>query len=514
MINKLHLIVLLCGVSILNLSFIAASGGCGSSIGCSSRSISDDCGNGCSMGNCSNGVLSGCSNSCDNQKNGCTDVSTFFLPRPILTDLTYRNNISFYQRYHDGCCSFFTYEAVWLYQKNRNPACVGLGFFGNYPVTVSQQNGDIASLNLSLGSSQPDGFLSTFTFRPKRTVFGWLPHILFNLDCFCTGLWVDLATAVLSVHHQSCLNEKVVTPGEINKLTTPQEAFDALDVFAPKRRHTGVDDIEVRLGYDWLYCDNDHIGIYLDGIIPTGRHFDNTRWFQPVVGSRSGALGFGISADMTLWDDECDQTAFVAMTELKYLYRFRNQDKRIFDLTNGPLSRFLLVAPEDNPYEPISGTTLLRRCVKIENRSLLEWWLSFHYQWCKWGFEAAYNLFFRDNERIQPQCVNFYNYGIYDMTRCSNLTSHSTAVLSDGFGQGTPDETFVPLTTKDVNFASAAAGKALSHTFSASVAYNSLWRECYPWNIGLSISYEVPCKNRRRTTLENWGVFGKWTMSY
>lgn len=488
----------------------ATSGDCRPSISCSSKSISDDCGNGCS----------GAHDDCTDDAN---QISTFFRPRPILTDLTYRNNITFYQRYHDACCSFFSYDVTYLYQKNRHAACVGLGFFGQNPFTVAELDakpGDINSLNLGLGSDQPGGFFSTFTFRPKRGVFAWMPSLLFNLDCFCTGLWADITTAVVNARHEFCLNEKVTTPGNITyprgqttvTLTNVQEAFDELRVFSDSRSHTGVDDIEVRLGYDWLYCENDHLGLYLSGIIPTGKQFDNSRLFQPLVGTRSGAAGFGLSGDCTLWDDETAQSAAVIMSELKYLFRFKHKDKRIFDLKNGPLSRFLLVA-EPGDLDPISGTKLLRHCVPIKERSLLEWWLSFHYQWCGWGFELAYNLFFQDAEHIQPCRFNFDNFGIFDLTRCDNLTSHSQAKIYDGFGQGTPDEEFVPLTTKDVNFSSARAHKALSNTLSGSVSYSNIWRECYPWSVGLSVSYEFASPDHRRATLENWGVFGKWSMS-
>lgn len=470
---------------------------CGSSIDCSSRSISDDCGNGCSLNECSGGI----------------PITTFFLPRPILTDLTYRNNSGFYQRYHDSCCSFFTYDATYLYQKNRHAACIGASYFGKDVITIAQEKGDIESLNLSLGSLQPGGFLSTFTFRPKRSVFGWMPQLTFNLDCFCTGLWTDITIAVLNVRHEVCLNEKVVTPGEISGIVNAQQAFDMLRVFPAKRDYTGVDDIEVRLGYDWLYCDNDHIGGYITGIIPTGKEFDNSRWFQPLVGSRSGAFGIGFSGDCTLWDDEIALTSFTVMSELKYLYRFKHKDRRMFDLKNGPLSRFLLVATDSERFKPFSGTEVLRHCVRVQSRSLLEWWLSFHYQWCNWGFEAAYNLFYRDGERIQPQSFCFGDVGIFDMTRCNNLTSHSTAVITDQFGEGTPNAEFVPLSTKNVNFSSARARKALSNTLSATISYNNLWRDCYPWSVAISASYEFVGESHRFSTLENWGVFGKWTFS-
>lgn len=488
-------------------SSYAYNSNCRTSNPCSRNSISDDCGNGCS------GIC--CMNEAHSNGDYCNNhVSTFFLPRPILTDLTYRNNIGFYQRYHDACCSFFTYESTLLYQRNRHAACVGLGYFGKYPMTVSEINsepGDINSLNLFLSSNQPQGFLSTFHFRPKRSVLGWMPQLSFNFDCFCTGLWADITTAVLSVHNEFCLNEKVVTPGDFDKIHTVQEALFDLKVFPESRRHTGADNVELRLGYDLLYCDNDHIGLYLSGIIPTGSKLDNSRWFQPLVGTRAGAFGFGLTGDCTLWDDEVATTVCVVMSELKYLHFFKHKDRRMFDLVNGPLSRFLLVTQSTNPLNPSSGTRILRECVEVKGYALLEWWLSLHYHYCGWGFEAAYNLFVRDRECIAPREFCFGDYGIY-YKACNPTTSESNALIYYAFGQGTPDESFVPLTGYDVNINSAQAGKAVSSTLSASVSYNSTWRD-YPFSIGMSASYEVASKKHRTTTLENWGVFGVWSFS-
>lgn len=508
--KKRIIIVLFClFISFISLYAPPRVGNCRSSLSCSSRSISDDCGNGCSaLEECENTICSGKSGSHDFR-----NVNTFFRPRPILTDLTYRNNISFYQRYHEACCSFFTYDVTWLYQRNRRAACIGAGFFGKEPLTVAQFNGDINSLNLSLGSYQPDGFSSTFTFRPKRDVFGWMPTLIFNLDCLCNGLWFDATIAVLSVHNEFCLNEKVTTPGEIDNIVNVQEAFNRLHVFADTRKHVGVDDVELRLGYDWLYCDLDHVGGYITGIVPTGRRFDNTRFFQPLVGSRNGALGFGFTMDNTIWDDDCANTALLIMTELKYLYWFRHHECRIFDFVNGPLSRFLLVTQSTTPQYPISGTNLLRQKVEIESRNFVEWWLSLHYQWCHWGFELAYNLYYRDSERVQGRCFNFDDYGIYNKAYCGGDVTQSTATIFDNFGQGVADDIFVVLEPTDVNINSGRARKQFSNTVSGSVAYNSIWRDCYPWTIGLSASYEIPGKNNRRSTLENWGVFGTWSMS-
>ncbi len=424
----------------------------------------------------------------------------------------------FFQKYHDARCSFFTWDNTVLYQQNRHATCVGLGFLGKNPLLVAQQTADVNSLNLGLGSRQPEGFSSLVRLAPKRKVVGWLNQFNFNLDCFCIGLWADLAFAVVHARHEICLDEKVSTPGEItiDKVTRKnvQDAFDQLGVFPQDRKHTGIDDIEIRLGIDYDYCDNNHIGGYLLGTIATGKEFDNARWFQPLVGSRNGGVGFGITADHMLWDDEYEQIECVLMTEFKYQFRFSHSDLRVFDLTNGPLSRFLLATPENNRLDPISATHILKKCVCVEPRHMAEWWVAAHYQWCSWAVEAGYNLFWRDKERICSGPFNFGNFGIFDKTRCFNLTSQSTATIADEFGQGTPDPQFIELSSSDVNLGSAAAKRALSHTFSASIIYNDMYSDWCPWSLSLSALYELPGNRQRLSTLENWGVFGKATVSF
>ena len=98
------------------------------------------------------------------------------------------------------------------------------------------------------------------------------------------------------------------------------------------------------------------------------------------------------------------------------------------------------------------------------------------------------------------------------MTRCEDRTSHSKARISDPFGQGTPDPEFVVLTDKDVNLRSGAARKALSHTFSGILTYNNTWCD-YPFSAAFGARYEIAGTKRHTSVLENWGVFGKLSVS-
>ncbi len=456
------------------------------------------------------------SGDCDEISCDFTDksVTTFFRPRTITTDLTYRNSMTFYQRFRgDASCAFFTFDSSFIFQKNRKATRIGRGFFGQNPINVAENSSPLNSLNLSLGNKQPDGFCSLVRFSPKRKVFAWLPQFIFHLDCFCPGLWSDMAFAVVRADHQICFYEQVRTPGEIGDLKNVQQALESLNVFPDDLKHTGVDDIEVRLGYTIPYCEDDIISFYLLGSIPTSKKFDNSRFFQPLVGSRNGGLGTGFMFDSTLWYSEDTDSECLLMMELKYQHKFKNGECRQYDLCNGPLSRFLLVTPQDNPQDPASGIDFLRSNTQVAPKSTLDYWISIHFERCGWGFETAYNLFWRDSEELSCVGFNFQDHGIFDDTRCLGRTSHSDACISDPFGVGTSDKSFVTLQNSDVNMCSAAAREALSHTFSGVVTYNNVWCD-YPFSLAFAARYELTGTNERTATLENWGVFGKLSVSF
>ncbi len=456
------------------------------------------------------------SGDCDQISNDYTDhgVSTFFRPRTITTDLTYRNSMTFYQRFRgDASCAFFTFDSTFLYQKNRKATRIGRGFFGQNPIRVAENCAPLNSLNLSLGNTQPEGPSSCVRFSPKRKVFGWLPQFIFHFDRWLPGLWADMAFAVVRADHRICFYEQLDPAGDIGDIATVQQACNKLDVFPDETHHTGIDDIEVRYGYTVHYCEDDIISLYLLGSIPTGKKFDNSRFFQPLVGSRNGGLGTGLMFDNTLWYAEDTDSECLLMLELKYQHKFSNTECRQYDYCNGPLSRFLLTTPLENPNNPRSGIDLLRAPTKVEPRNTLDFWLSIHYERCGWGFESAYNLFWRDEEIVRPCGFNFEEHGIFDNTRCSGRTSHSTARISDPFGVGTPDPSFVVLTSEVVNECPAAAREALSHTFSGVITYNSIWCD-YPFSFALAARYEIAGTNEHTSTLENWGVFGKASVSF
>ena len=525
-VTKLSIVLLLSlGVSGLNYA-----GGCNNDSGCNtsgSCNTSSDCN---TSGDC---------NTCSSDSN-C--VSTVIVPRAITTNLTYRNIDSFYNRYHDARCNFFIWDSTYLYTQNRRGKDLAAGFLGQNSILVAEAGDNIGinSINLGLGSEVGEGFSSTLKLKPRSKTFAWLSQFIFNLDCFCTGFWADVSFAVAHTKHRLGFSEVNGVPGDlVGQATDLQGELNNLGVFfnspvsatttngccdddtslstdSCSDSHTGVDSVLLRVGYDYTYCNNDHFGIYFAGLAPTGKQFDNSRWFQPQVGSKHGAVGVGLEGDYTVWCDDCSNSDFVVMSELLYLYKFKHKERRAFDLNNGPLSRFLLTATSTDPFAPLVGNLLgaLTPCVEVEPRSQIEWWVGLHYQWCNWGAEFSYNLFWRDRERIKCANFNFDDLGLFDNTRCGALTSNSSATIGQAFGTGTPDATFTNLTSADVNFGSGAARRGLTHTVGGALSYSNVWCDCYPYYLSIGGSYEfASCKDRRHLP-ENWTVFGKATISF
>ncbi len=461
-----------------------------------------------------------CNTGCDT-KNDCNDecrTSTVFVPRSITTDLTYRNNLSFYHRRHDAACNFFTWDSTLLYQRNRNESYLGAGFLGTNPLVVSEvEPADVGALNLGLGVEAPNNFTEEYSICPRREVVAWLPQLYFNLDCFATGLWAEISFAVARAKHELRQTEgtQVSTFGDADNVA---QALAARETYwAECDSHTGVDNVLFQVGYNYTYCANDAIGIYFAGVAPTGKSFDESRWFPPFVGSKHGSIGFGLNGDYTAYECDADSTELVFQTELLYLYGLRHNQCRRFDLCNGSLSRWLLVATEDQPGNPQQNLwETLTTEVEVRPRHKVQWWANLHWQWCNWAAEFSYNLWWRAEEEVCP-CgdINFDKLGIFSQTCNNPLTTRKDAVISEIFNPtGTQDGEFTRLVAANIDYNSGAAQEVLTHKISAAFAYNTVWCDCYPMYVGLGAGYEFASNKDKRHAPENWHIYGKWDIAF
>ncbi|MBT4936009.1 hypothetical protein HON15_04535, partial [Candidatus Woesearchaeota archaeon] len=67
----------------------------------------------------------------------------------------------------------------------------------------------------------------------------------------------------------------------------------------------GLADVDLKLGYNFLYEDKKHVAIYTALTIPTGNKPDGRYVFEPMVGNGGHwAVGGGIDLSLELWKDE------------------------------------------------------------------------------------------------------------------------------------------------------------------------------------------------------------------
>lgn len=467
--------------------------------------------------------------------NACC-ISHQFVPRSITTDLAYTNMLNYYNRHYKEH-SKFIYSGNFIYQKSRKSDELGSAFLlknncncvnvlqnsaGNNPPT------DINSYWLGLVNVNPNNpFASEFCVQPQRRMFAYYNYLYGDLSDWVCGLWMDVAFSVLSVaHNLRCCeqgNEATACADLGNK--TVADALDNPRVYKSgkfdcnscgDKHRAGVDDIQVRVGYERDWCNDKWLGgIYLIGTIPTGRRSNAATVFEPLIGSRHGSVGVGLNGNYALWSDDCDRS-LALLLDANYRYAFKRNECRTFDLcNNGAFSRFLLVVNESDPSTPMPGINFFTQNVEVTPQSTAQLWLALHYEHCNWDVEVGYDFFWRQREKVDcPSCFP-ENIGIYQLACAGPVcTTASTAVISQGPAQITADATFVTLSAKDLNLRSGAADKALSNKVYGIASWSGDACNCADWHVAFGGSYEFVNGDYKCSTLPFWAVFGQIGFNY
>jgi len=498
------------------------------------RTSCDDCGDleiGCSgsSDNCSCDFFG--SNNATCQTN-CASSRTYFLPRALSTNSVLDLALGNYYFYHHTQCpedrAFFQIQASYFHMQSKRESELAAYFNPNARRCVSiEENGtgDVGSLWLGLQSAPGTSFSSTICLSPRRKVDGGFFNFLFDFNSWLCGSWFSLAFAAFKSENCIGLREcEITNPGIVNDITNATQALNncnwtAGKISPRKLSRTGVDDVQFRIGWNYFWCNFDHAGLYFVATAPTGCSSRNEFLFEPIVGSRHGSVGVGFNGDYTIWD--CEYQAVHLMADLKYRFVLPHCERRLFDLcSNGPWSRYLLVATPENPSMPMPGVNFFAQNVDVKPRSTIDFWTALHYNWCELNFEFGYDLFWRQAENICLNCPSDLCVGIYDINgdcqgnpvsaSCAQICQTIAGASVGGANVAPSDATFVTLSTTDFNLLSGSAPSALSHTVYGAVSYDSeIW--CLPVMIGFIGGFEIA---RCNTTFQQWLVALKTGMSF
>lgn len=458
---------------------------------------------------------------------------TFFNPRQVTFDSTFELALTNYDIYHpldcNDCYGVHLY-ATPFYEQSKKSCDFARYFLPNAKCAIKVRQdgtGDVNPLWLQLSGQPVSPYNSVFAVNPQRKAAGVVFTARLDLgawsDCLC-NFWLGFNTSVVHVKHNMNVCE---TPS--NQLSCPANSnlctafnnptWTAGKIACESLKKTGLDDIQVKLGYDWYYCGCDqesHITPYLVAGIPTGKRPKSDFLFEPLVGSKHGSFGVGLNADNLIW--ECGDRSVVWMMDFKYRYVFKAHERRSIDLCkNLDWSRYLLLANINDPITPIPAINILTTDVNVTPRSVINFWTALHYERCGIGFEIGYNVWWRQREKVTLHEIPLINnLGIFDLAGAAvlNPTSASNANISQSIGGINPivsNPTFVTLTLADLNLHSAEHPRAVTHKVYGATDYRCCWcnKEV---SFGFGGSYEFA--RPRRNALEQWAVFGKLGITF
>lgn len=472
--------------------------------------------------------------------NCCDRSHTFFVPRQITTNSVFELALNNYHWYHerpdDENFHFGFYGTLFFQQSTKSKNIARYFLRGEQECLnfheVNEDPDAIESLWFGLESDVNTNFNATFSMNPRRRAFGSCFNLLFAKQWnYHSALWFNIVFTVMRADHKlrmcECVEEldgplSNFELGTIDEFTSvicalnnPEWCFGRFSDCTLKR--TGVDDIQLKLGYDWYYSEKhrSHVSPYLVGTIPTGQRQRSKFIFEPLVGSKNGSVGAGINTDVRLWASDSQSLAW--LVDLKYRFVFSARQCRSFDLcVNGDWSRYLLVVPQDQHLATEPGINLFSLSAKVQPGSTIDFWTALHWQCdcCSLNVEIGYDFWWRQKEKICLKNCLPEGFGIFDIAGASDVPqTASTANISQGptgTNKAVSDVTFVELETSDLNLDSAAHPHALSSTFYAAFGWAAFgWHASppdHPVLIDFGAQYEIA---HNKAALSQWAVWTK-----
>jgi hypothetical protein len=410
---------------------------------------------------------------------------TFFAPRQVTTDPTFELALTDYYIYHARDEKKFQLSIKPFYQQSTHEENVAEFFLPHNKCCAEVREdgaGDINPLWFNVISAPGTLYNSVVCFAPQRTTYGGVITFYADLCSLVDGLWLLGNTALMGATHRMRVHEyNRIGNGTIPGFATLCDGFNNPTWCAGKikccggKTKGGLDDIQIKIGYDCNRSTAGHSALYGVCTIPTGTNQTSNYLFEPLIGSKNGTLGLGLNADYMMYEGE--NSSWTILGDFKYRYAFGAHERRSFDLSNnGDWSRYLLVIMQDQPSNPLPGINYMTLPSEVTPRSTIDLWLALHHQYCNWDIEIGYDLWWRQKEKVALRCcdnpLSSNTIGIFDMSGIcgTNPTTASTATIAQSFGAVVSDPTFVPLTVNQLNLLSAAHPTVLTNKIYAAVA--------------------------------------------
>lgn len=427
----------------------------------------------------------------------------------------------------------------------------------NNPAVATQAVGDLLAENFNIFTvnrgTPGQGFQSSVCFNARHTEVGvglhWLQSFWCNDD---RNKWwyLDVNFPIMNVNNRMSISENVVNNGggvdtSVTSVTPVANMVEAFKQAAwnfgkidctCKRSKTGVADVELKIGYQWMWQDCCNIASYAGVLIPTGNAPTGRYVFEPIVGhGKHVGVMWGSRGGFEIWTN-CDETwhlDFDLAVHSQYL--FKKKQVRSFDLKGKPWSRYLEVyanfaqAQTANTNGDVilstPGINVFTQCVSVKPGFFHNMTSSLIMENnCGFQAELGYNLYARQTECIGLNWVTGPAIKLAAITSTSGAQAGLTNPVRDitpnpllnepannvtPFGQA--NYTLTQIQQADIDTQSAAHPAGIAY-----LVYGSLgkrWDDmCYPIDLNLGGSYEF--SSRDFSVLNRWGVWGKFGVAF
>jgi hypothetical protein len=464
----------------------------------------------------------------------CGVDRTFMYTRPIYRNVGAQLFIWHDMIFNHTRCTDFSFQVMPMFGETFNPSKQSRYFLfdnkeflsvkGDNVITNSHER-DVRAEWLGLSSN----FIGSFSDKPfQRQTAIWF-EAKHNLRAFSDcdlfeRLWVGVAVPFHQVENKIdiCESGTVVDP------LFPQTIREALgnptlqyQKFGPSQKRTGVGEIMVKFGSNFLDDGGFQIGTYSMLIIPAASSNNPEYVFSPYLGNnRHWGTGLGVMFQFPLnCDIDCKLVSF--FFEGESLWFIRNFQKRTYDLKFKPWSRYMLLVNKDGRNN-VPMTQVFTVDSRVRSYNLGD--ISTGFRFAKNGFQAeiSYNLWARGRERAKPhRCLpsgwGIQGVGVFPGTTMPRTASKSTIQFQaeNDVDPKTGDPKFIEIIPDDVRYLSAAARKTLNHRGQLALGYIGCSgnTEIFAGG-GAYVEYAQKFVNKPEVgDFSRWGFFAKFGMT-
>lgn len=372
----------------------------------------------------------------------------------------------------------------------------------------------------NLTGTSTDGMLGNLNLSPEHRELGVTLAWTQCLDAVVEGLWFNARTAVVDVE----TNVKATVSAETKSTAAlglntkglldffsgsasnaTQSALAKQKVSTKAISETGLADVRVALGYNFMKEDDTTVSGCFHVVVPTGNTAKGVNMFEPIIGKGGAhwAIGAGLNADFNVWKSEDKKHSVNFCADAAYNYYFDAKQTRTLGLATAsdskafPAGHYAVASIKATPSVVAPFANVGTVDMNITPGSHFELNAGFNGMHSNFCWDLGYNLFYKEEEAA----------------KLKTAWADSTVGIADGdyvatFGTNDLSVSAASTTanTYNVDINAARTPSQLTHTVNGSLGW--VFKDLKtPIRVGIGGFGEF--SGETNDALETWSLFGK-----